>query len=120
MGLNYKFSKKPPSDEVIVSYDPSIINKGKKISKKEALALEKEYKKEKKELIGHNAQSKLGLESALGKDERLFKLKVGFENGKYVTVASVCNDFKLSRATIIKYAKELGISLLDEEKGKWL
>lgn len=120
MGLNYEFSKKPPSDEVTVSYDPSIISKGNKVSKEEALALEKEYKKEKKDLIGHNTQSKLGLESALGKDERLFKLKIGFENGKYVTIGSVCKDFKLSRATIIKYAKELDISLLDEEKGKWL
>ena len=120
MFLDYEFSKTPPSDEVTVSYDPSIINKGKQVSKEEALALEKEYKKEKKDLIGHNTQSKLGLESALGKDERLFKLKIGFENGRYVTVGSACKDFKLSRATIIKYAKELGISLLDEEKGVWL
>lgn len=120
MFLEYNFSKTPPNEEVSVSYDPSIINKGNKISKEEALELEKEYKKEKKDLIGGTTQSKLGLESALGKDERLFKLKVGFENGRYVTVGSACIDFKLSRATIIKYAKELNISLLDEEKGVWL
>lgn len=120
MFLEYNFSTKPPTDEVLVEYDPTIKGTKKQLSAKEVEDLKKEYREEKKELIGANTQSKLGLESSLGKDERLFQLKVGFENGKYVTVGSVCNDFKLSRATIIKYAKELEISLLDEERGVWL
>lgn len=119
--VKYNFGKvTKESSTVKVSFDESIIDPSKIRTPEEAEALAKEYRKEKKDLIGGDKLAKLGNESALGKDERLFKLRVGIENGRFVTVKSAMVELQLSKATIVKYARELNLPLLDTDTGKWL
>ena len=118
--VEYNFSKKPITGEVIEGKDEKYIHKGPKKTPEQIEQERKDYLKEKRTLIGRNTQTKLGNESAMGKDDRLFKLKAAYDNKKIITVASAVAYMGLSRATILKYAKEVNISLFDEEKKIWL
>lgn len=118
--VEYNFSKEKVTDEVKVVVDKSLIHRGPKKTEEEIAQEKKEYFSEKRNLIGRNTQTKLGNESAMGKDDRLFKLKAAFDAQKVVTVTSAVTYMGLSRATIIKYAKEINISLFDDEKKVWL
>lgn len=118
--IDYKFAKEPITDEVKVYIDPSLKREVKRKTPEEIEQERKEYLKQKKALIGSDRNGKLGMESALGKDERIFKLRAGVDGGTIVTVTSACKELQLARATIIKYAKEANITLFDDEKKVWL
>ncbi len=118
--MEYNFVKEPISDVVIEGKDESYIRKGPKKTEEQIEQERKEYLSEKRNLIGHNTQTKLGNESAMGKDDRIFKMKAAFNSQKIITIASAVDYMGLSRATIIKYAKEANISLFDEVKKVWI
>lgn len=118
--LNYNFSKKPVDDSVKVEFDPKLAGTAIKKTQSEIEKERKEYLDEKKDLIGKNTNDKLGFESALGKDERVFQLRSGVSSGRIVTVTSACKELKLKRPTIIKYATENDITLFDDEKKVWI
>lgn len=119
--LKYNFSEKPADDTVHVSIDESLKGTALKKTEKQIEAEKKEYFNQKIDLIGSNTNSKLGLESSLGKDERIFKLKSAVSAGKVVTVDSACKYLGLkTRKTIIEYAIEGKIELFDEINKKWV
>lgn len=74
----------------------------------------------KKEQVSQNTLANLGLESSLKKDERKFRLLNLIDQGKVVTVQSAVDALKLTRSTILRYAKETGAVLYDEKKQVWL
>lgn len=74
----------------------------------------------KKEQVSQNTLTNFGLESALKKDERKFRLLNLIDQGKVVTVQSAVDALKLTRSTILRYAKETGAVLYDEKKQVWL
>lgn len=119
--MDYKFGKvTEDTGKVDISYDKSIIDTSKVLTPEEAERVAKEYRKEKNTLIGRDSNAKLGLESSLGKDERLFHFRTHVSNQTYITVKSAMDGMHLGRGTILKYAKETGLPIFDEEKKVWL
>lgn len=125
--MEYNFSNKDVSKEVIVTYDKSIITKKKK-SKKEIEQDIKEHRLEKIDKISNKQLANFGMESALGKEERIFKLKAGIDKSEYVTLTSASKGLNVSRETIKTYLKELNkdlhnrepYTLFDDTVKKWI
>lgn len=107
------------SGKVTVTYDPNVIKKSHK-SKAEIENERKHNKQDPKDLIGSNVQTKFAMESMLGKDERKFRLKNAWENGKVVTLESAAKLVGVTKGTARKYCHELNISVLDAKAKKWL
>ena len=120
MGYNPNdfFSKKSSTNsEVVVTYDPSVITRKserKVMSDKEIV----EYQREASRGTGlRNAQSNLGLSSAMGKSDRLTALIAGVKKGSLKSVSQIAMVLKVQEATVKKYLKELNIAY-DSETGK--
>lgn len=113
MGYNPNdfFSKKSSTNsEVVVTYDPSVITRKserKVMSDKEIV----EYQREASRGTGlRNAQSNLGLSSAMGKSDRLTALIAGVKKGSLKSVSQIAMVLKVQEATVKKYLKELNIA----------
>lgn len=120
MGYNPNdfFSKKSSTNsEVVVTYDPSVITRKserKVMSDKEIV----EYQREASRGTGlRNAQSNLGLSSAMGKSDRLTALIAGVKKGSLKSVSQIAMVLKVQEATVKKHLKELNIAY-DSETGK--
>lgn len=120
MGYNPNdfFSKKSSTNsEVVVTYDPSVITRKserKVMSDKEIV----EYQREASRGTGlRNAQSNLGLSSAMGKSDRLTALIAGVKKGSLKSVSQIAMVLKVQEATVKKYLKELDIAY-DSSTGK--
>lgn len=119
MMVNRKQSENEQSGPVIVTYDPSVIRKNKK-SKEQIEREKKAYFAQKREMIGANTNQKLGLESSLDRENRLFKFIKDFDDGKFVSVEAAAQYYKMSYATMKQYAKETQLMLFDNRAGKWM
>lgn len=112
MGYNPNdfFSKKSSTNsEVVVTYDPSVITRKserKVMSDKEIV----EYQREASRGTGlRNAQSNMGLSSAMGKSDRLTALIAGVKKGSLKSVPQIAMVLKVQEQTVKKYLKELNI-----------
>lgn len=67
-------------------------------------------------------KSKLNLyeESALGKEERLFKLTHAIRNGRVKTIQDAEKLLLVKKSTVLKYLKELKMALYDKETEKFI
>lgn len=120
MGYNPNdfFSKKSSTNsEVVVTYDPSVITRKserKVMSDKEIV----EYQREASRGTGlRNAQSNLGLSSAMGKSDRLTALIAGVKKGSLKSVSQIAMALNVQEQTVKKYLKELDIAF-DSSTGK--
>lgn len=120
MGYNPNdfFSKKSSTNsEVVVTYDPSVITRKserKVMSDKEIV----EYQREASRGTGlRNAQSNLGLSSAMGKSDRLTALIAGVKKGSLKSVSQIAMALNVQERTVKKYLKELDIAF-DSSTGK--
>ena len=110
------FSKKPSkgAGEVTVTFDPRVITRKKGMTSQEIT----NYKREASRgtAIG-NKTAQFGLSSSMGKDDRLFTLKLGIKTGRIKTVGEASALVSVTEKTIHKYLKELSIDF-DKESGK--
>ena len=121
MGYNPNdfFSKKSSTGtgEVVVTYDPSVITRKserKVMSENEIV----EYQREASKGTGlRNAQSNMGLSSAMGKSDRLTALIAGVKKGSLKSVPQIAMVLKVQEQTVKKYLKELNIDF-DPTTGK--
>ena len=58
----------------------------------------------------------MGQGSALGRDERLFRLKVAIDQGNVKTFQSARKYMLVSEKTLLSYLKDLDIALYDPDK----
>ncbi|WP_248000428.1 hypothetical protein [Lactiplantibacillus plantarum] len=116
--MNYNF-KKNVNNAVTVTQDEHVIRR----------ARPRPIRKDKHQTSmregGLNTVQTMGLESALSKDERLFRLKVAIQKEKVKTVTAASKLMGVSPNTIRTYMRdlnrrepELHIQLLDDQKGK--
>ena len=124
--LDYKFGKTTDT-KCHVSYDPSIIDDRFKINGKTHISNKEEadkyYKEQMSQMTDLSSSSKIAkgaLSSAMGKDERKFKLNSLIKTGECKTLKSASKLIGVSETTIIKYLKELNIQLYDTSKRKYV
>lgn len=115
------------ASEVVISYDPSVITKnkrktdGKDNRTAEEIRLDKENERRlQQQATMGSRMSGMGLESSMGKDQRIYQLRTMITNKEVITLQSAMQALALSKGTIITYLKEMGMQMYDAEDGKFV
>lgn len=112
--------------EVISYVDPELAKKyrkDEKPKKKLSKAEEKELKRldeESKKGISRNSLRNMGMASALGRDERMFQLRVAIERKEVQTVQASAKRMNVTDATIRGYLRDMNIGIYDAKKDDYL
>jgi len=110
------------ASEVTIKYDPSVITKKPKRDTRtaEEKRLDEENDKKLQQTFGGSQLSGLGLESGLGKDERIFKLQTLINKKEVVTLQSAMKALGLAKGTVTGYLKEIDVQLWDTDTQKFV
>lgn len=104
-----KMVKDEPTGDIRVWHDPSLITKERNAS----------IEDEQQESVTNNKLKESGLNSALNKDERVFKLITKVKSGEYETIEDAEEDLEVSINTIAGYLKEVGLVLYNKNGTKY-
>ena len=105
-----KMSKEDLSGEIRVWHDPSVM----KTDDSNDNAHD-----EQSESVTNNKLKEQGLNSAMNKDERMFKLITNVKNGTYQNIEDAVDDLDINIGTVNGYLKESGIVLYDKDGKKY-
>lgn len=108
--IKNKMSTEDLSGEIKVWHDPSLMKTDNSQSN--------EYD-EQSESVTNNKLKEQGLNSAMSKDERMFKLITNVKNGTYQKVEDAVDDLEIGIGTVNGYLKESGIVLYDKAGKKY-
>lgn len=107
------FQEKPDTTvRVWVDEDIKNNNKGKRFKQTKA---DKRKQLEKDGLLA--GENKGGFQ-ATGRDERIYKLRIAYEQGSIKTLQEAVEYIGVTKRTLIDYLKEMGIRLYDTESKK--
>lgn len=110
----YQFMGSDDSSAVTVTHDPKIAEA---YAKKHHASQQTDS-----ENIGKigNDQTNMAVASALGKDERIYKMLVAFDKVQLATITSIAQYLNVAYSTAKKYAQESGIMIYDDRAKKYI
>lgn len=105
-----KMSKEDLSGEIRVWHDPSVMKTNDSND---------DTHDDQSESVTNNKLKEQGLNSAMNKDERMFKLITNVKNGTYQNIEDAVDDLDINIGTVNGYLKESGIVLYDKAGKKY-
>lgn len=104
------------SSEVKTYVDKSLIDTKRKGMSEDEIKEWKKNEEETRRAISKNTMRNMGVSSSMKRDDNIFKFRTLLSKGEIITVASACQKMGLSRNTIISYAKEANVAIVDDKK----